>query len=313
MTRYLDFLPEFAVHNRPWHEYLSFLGRQDSKPYHASPLEAPMYRGRKKGQEGWIAGETVQLHYNRFPDEHLFCSLNRWRTGELTGDIGLQQFRNAQPHPLMEKDEHSFATPDAEEYMKLNYKNPKVYCKYLTRAGTFYPRDTLKISPEAHNRLQQAVVQAKTLGLFPKFGNPFWHRLQANKPKPYMAEYRPDHASTKQTMEQFCFHWLQAQRIKSYFQEKEKERKSKELTTTRPSQRMMDDGYWVRPNILRRKEENLPSNPLTVSEQSYIAKTKETMVPGFMSVAGLRKNPFLWASDKKKHIGFRNVLEFKAI
>eukprot|EP00759_Apiculatamorpha_spiralis_P017647 PhF_6_TR23793/c0_g1_i2/m.33294 len=301
-------ITEFSTHRRPWNEYLTLLTKQDSQPFHSEPLENPKYRGYKRGMEGWAMAETVQLHYHRYPDEKLFTNLHRWRSGDLVGNVAVQQFRNTQPFPLVDDDTHSFNSLAPEEYMKLNYKNPKVFCKYLTRAGTYYQRGTLKLSPEAHRKLQQAVVQAKTLGLFPKYGNPFWYRLQANKPPAYLATYDPTQqsASTKNTMEQFCFTWLQTERIKKYFSEKEQQREK--VHSRSPSEVMMDLGYpEVNPNDLSKAPVGaLQSGGVEVSG-------KDTKVPGLMSTVGLRRNPFLYSTDRKMRIGFTCNFQIKDI
>ncbi|KNH01404.1 30S ribosomal protein S18 [Perkinsela sp. CCAP 1560/4] len=304
MGRYSESISLFSACEKPWNNYLRTLSKHDATPYTTQKLEAPMYRGMDEGRKGWLMGESVHLHYSKFPDEHLFSSLHRWRTGELAGNISFQQFRCAQPPPLLEKDQLSFAIPEDEVYMKLNYKNPKVFCKYLTRAGTFYSRDVLRLSPEAHNRLQKAVVMAKTLGLFPKYGNPFWHRLQEKKTPANLADYVAEHAKTKQTLEKFCFHWLQTYRIKSYFDRKEKARKESMIVQARPSQRMMDDGYETMNFSSRSKPENRPHDNLLGTEQRDITGDAAlSAVPGLMSAAGLRRNPFLYPSDKLQRIG----------
>ena len=304
MSRYAEHTAIFAACQKPWNDYFQHLSKHDATPFTTKKFEAPMYRGMDEGSRGWTMGESVQLHYSKFPDEHIFSSLHRWRTGELAGNVSFQQFRCAQPPALMDKDQLHFAIPEDEVYMKLNYKNPKVFCKYLTRAGTYYPRDVLRLSPEAHKRLQQAVTQAKTLGLFPKYGNPFWHRLQTNKKAANLADYVSHQAQTKQTLEKFCFHWLQTYRIKSYFDGIERSRQDSKLVQTRPSERMMADGYETPTFSSRAKPENHPREGLLGSEHRDITgDASMSTVPGLMSAAGLRRNPFLYASDKKQRIG----------
>jgi len=311
-SRFSGVMSEFASCRRPWNEYITLLTRADTTPYATEKPEYPKYRGDFVGKEGLLMKEAVHLHYSQFPDERMFSSLNRWRQGDAVGDIAWQQFRSAQPHPLADhNDPDGFSVPEPEEYLKLNYKNPKVFCKYLTRAGTYYPRDVLKLSPEAHRKLQNARVQARTLGLFPKNGNPFWHRLQKNKPKVYQMQYDPIGASTKSTMEQFCFHWLQTDRIQRYFQQREKERQEGgQRLSLRPMTAMMSSGYESRSREERMDVEKQPRGGLV--RQGQETSTKDSQVPGLMSTKGLRRNPFLYARTTKRRTGF-NSFDIKDI
>ena len=203
--------------NKPWNEYLRYLPRQDSEPISAPLNPKPMYRGRKIGKEGWLFHERVQLHYRRYPDEALISNASRWRYGDTIGDVDLQRFKNAQPHILDREDDQGFKTPPPEVYMKLNYKNPAVLSRFLTRTGHYYPQDVLPLNPEAVRMHRTALHHARAIGLYPKFGNPYWYRVQQHRPKLVESMYDPIHSSIKDTTQHFAFNWLQLHRIKTYF------------------------------------------------------------------------------------------------
>ncbi len=292
-------MAQFSVCRQPWDEYIRLVTREDTVPYKADMNPGPMYRGRKEGQGGWLMDEQVQLHYRRYPDERVIANLSRWRHGELVGDVALQQFKDAQPHLLERPDTQGFSTPAPEVYMKLNYKNPATLSRFLTRTGHFYGQDILPMNPEALLLLRTHLHRARQLGLYPKFGNPFWYRTQKDRAKPYRGEYDPAKASVKQTMEHFSYNWLQTLRVKRYFSGIEDKRRGTQLqgrTTVEEAQQNSGYGKGFRGGSI--------SNPYVPSTVPFGEKT--TTVPGLMSTAGMRKNRHLYSKSSKKRMGFPN-------
>ncbi|EAN78098.1 Mitochondrial ribosomal protein S18, putative [Trypanosoma equiperdum] len=304
---YAHALSQFAVCRQPWNEYIGLLTKQDSTPYHTEPQEKPAYRGRKQGREGWLFGQQVQLHYHRFPDEQLITNLSRWRTGETVGDIAMQQFRNAQPFDIEDKDPQGVQRPSPEVYMKLNYKNPATISRFLTRTGHMYPADILPLNPEAVVKLRVAKAQAIRIGLYPRFGNPFWFRSQKFRPKAYQENYDPTTYSTKRTVEHFAYNWVQTDRIRRYFRELEAVHTSGSASArgsgggTTAEHKQQDQFY---------SPENQPIS-LHRNNISYMEdvgrSVKNPTVPGLMSTKGMKKKFHnLYSSTSTKRMGFSN-------
>lgn len=299
---------QFAVCRQPWNEYIQLLAKQDSEPFHAAMNPKPMYRGRKRGFEEWNTGSPVQLHFRRFPDEHVIGNLTRWRQGDLVGDLALQQFKNAQPHIIDQADEDGQNRPDPETFMKLNYKNPATIGRFLTRSGHFYPQDILPLNVLAAKKLRQARRHAFIIGLFPRTGNPFWFRSQVHRPKPYRGDYDPVRASTKQTMEHFCFNWLQTHRIKSYFQGIEQRRRNA-ATNRSNAETIMQSGIETEgPDALSYDE-----NPTRYSPPGIAYSPKVSTVPGLMSLTGLQRPMSLYSSSSSRRMGIVNPLRSKKL
>lgn len=296
---YATAMAQFTACRQPWSEYLKVVSKQDTEPYYAPPHEKPMYRGRKRGMEGWLMGEQVQLHYRRYPDEHVISNLTRWRYGQLVDDIAIQQFRNAQPHILTQPDEQGFLNPDPEVYMKLNYKNPGVIGRFLTRTGHFYDRETLPLNPEAILMLRRARRLAYILGLFPKYGNPFWLRSQRDRPQPHRGEYNPVTTSCKATMEHYCYNWLQVFRIRSYFAAAEQGRARQARAAT--AEERQQDGY-------DRPRSNHRSIAMPFDAKDVKFSAKKPTVPGLMTTQGLRRNMHLYSESSKRRMGFPNPM-----
>ncbi|EKG03934.1 hypothetical protein TCSYLVIO_005011 [Trypanosoma cruzi] len=303
---YANAMAQFAICRQPWNEYINLLTKQDSTPYHVEPQEKPAYRGRKRGREGWLFGQQVQLHYHRFPDEQLLTNLTRWRTGETVGDIALQQFRNAQPFDIEDKDPQGMQRPSPEVYMKLNYKNPATISRFLTRTGHMYPADILPLNPEAVAKLRVAKAQAVRIGLYPRFGNPFWFRSQKFRPKAYQENYDPTTYSTKHTMEHFAYNWVQTDRIRRYFKELEELRKNASSgarggSATTAEQKQQNQFYAPENQPISMHRNNI----------SYMADVERSMknptVPGLMSTKGMKKKFHnLYSSTSTKRMGFSN-------
>ncbi|KAF5225072.1 putative Mitochondrial ribosomal protein S18 [Trypanosoma cruzi] len=303
---YANAMAQFAICRQPWNEYINLLTKQDSTPYHVEPQEKPAYRGRKRGREGWLFGQQVQLHYHRFPDEQLLTNLTRWRTGETVGDIALQQFRNAQPFDIEDKDPQGMQRPSPEVYMKLNYKNPATISRFLTRTGHMYPADILPLNPEAVAKLRVAKAQAVRIGLYPRFGNPFWFRSQKFRPKAYQENYDPTTYSTKHTMEHFAYNWVQTDRIRRYFKELEELQKNASNgarggSATTAEQKQQNQFYAPENQPISMHRNNI----------SYMADVERSMknptVPGLMSTKGMKKKFHnLYSSTSTKRMGFSN-------
>ncbi|RNF05402.1 putative kinteoplast poly(A) polymerase complex 1 subunit [Trypanosoma rangeli] len=303
---YANAMAQFAICRQPWNEYINLLTKQDATPYHVEPQEKPAYRGRKRGREGWLFGQQVQLHYHRFPDEHLLTNLTRWRTGETVGDIALQQFRNAQPFDIEDKDSQGMQRPSPEVYMKLNYKNPATISRFLTRTGHMYPADILPLNPEAVVKLRLAKAQAIRIGLYPRFGNPFWFRSQKFRPKAYQENYDPTTYSTKHTMEHFAYNWAQTDRIRRYFKELERLQKNASTggrggSATTAEQKQQDQFYSPENQSISMHRNNA----------SYAADVERSIknptVPGLMSTKGMKKKFYnLYSSTSTKRMGFSN-------
>lgn len=295
----------FSMCRQPWSEYINVLTKQDSTPYHTEPHEKPAYRGRKRGREGWLFGQQVQLHYHRFPDEHLFTNLTRWRMGDTVGDVALQQFRNAQPFQQEEADSDGYKRPPPEVYMKLNYKNPATISRFLTRTGHMYPQDILPLNPEAVIKLRIAKAQAIRIGLYPRFGNPFWYRSQKFRPKAFQESYDPTTYSTKQTMEHFAYNWVQTDRIRRYF---------RGLDDLHAARRKAGTGGGVTSEERQQEQlytlENQPlaphrDNPSYMNSVEH--SVKNPTVPGLMSTKGMKKKFHnLYSSTSTKRMGFSN-------
>lgn len=304
-------MAQFSACRQPWSEYINTLAKADTSPLHVEPQDHPAYRGRLRGREGWLFGQQVQLHYRKFPDEKIFTNLQRWRVGETVGDIALQQFRGAQPFDIEDKDPQGFEKPSAETYMKLNYKNPATISRFLTRTGHMYAADILPLNPEAVKKLRTAKAQAILLGLYPRFGNPFWHRSQKFRPKPYQDNYDPMTFSTKQTMEHFAFNWVQRDRIKKYFQSLQDASKSKGgQGAATVEQRQQDQAYSLGNQSIAKHRGNAGYQKDGVENSQ-----KNPTVPGLMSTAGMKKKFHnLYSSTSTKRMGFSNpVLGIKKI
>jgi ribosomal protein S18 len=293
-------LSEFSVMNKPWNEYMKYVPRQDSEPLQTPLNPKPMYKGRKVGKEGWLFHERVQLHYKRYPDEGITSNVSRWRYGDTIGDVDLQQFKNAQPHILDREDEQGFKAPPPEVYMKLNHKNPAVLSRFLTRTGHYYPQDVLPLNPEAVKLHRLALARARRIGLYPKFGNPYWFRVQQHRPKLVESMYDPITSSIKSTSEHFAFNWLQLHRIKTYFAQAEKRQGSSRQQKTITKQMAEPTGeqspYESRAVLTGYYPSDIENAP------------KVTTVPGLMSNKGLRKNMNLYSRSSKKRMGFPNPL-----
>lgn len=287
-------MSQFLACRQPWNEYIDHVTRQDAEPFPAKLNPAPMYRGRHRGREGWLFKEAVQLHYRRYPDEHIFTNLQRWRQGDLVDDIALQQFRGAQPHLLDDPDPQGFKNPPPEAYMKLNYKNAMMLSKYVSRTGHFYPEHVLRISPEAFALLRGGLHRARLLGLYPKTGNPFWHRLQSERPRVYDGEYNPLKARVRGSMEQFSYNWLQTYRIKRYFSQRKGEAARRSST-----EHQQQELYY-------QSRTEMPTSEYAQDDVPYSPKV--STVPGTISTKGLRKNPHLYSKMSKRRMGFPNPL-----
>ena len=287
---FADAMAQFASCRKPWSDYIATVTKHDSEAYDAPLNPKPMYRGRKEGKTGWLMNERVQLHYKRFPDEKVIARLSDWHRGLTAGDLEMQQFRGAQPFILNNKDELGEEMPDKETYMKLNYKNPRVLGRFLTRTGHFYPRDILPMNGEAFQKLRFGVRRAQTIGLWPKYGNPFWFRSLKERPQPHKAAYDPLRAQTKQSVEQFSAHWLQTNKIKLYFAtlEQQKQSSGARIFQGNAEQKTMA-GYESELGILSR----LPGT-LTQGMADTPLSEKITTLPGPTSLQGLQKNKRLY-------------------
>ncbi|EPY42651.1 hypothetical protein AGDE_01272 [Angomonas deanei] len=295
-------MSQFSVCRQPWSEYLKVLTREDSSPYHTEPQEKPAFRGRKRGREGWLFGQQVQLHYHRFPDEQLFTNLTRWRMGDTVGDIALQQFRNAQPFQLEPSDPEGRQRPEPEVYMKLNYKNPATLSRFLTRTGHMYPQDILPLHPEAVSKLRVAKAQAIRLGLYPRFGNPFWFRSQRYRPRAYQENYDPTTYSTKHTMEHFAYNWVQTDRIKQYFQSLEALQEGRQVTAGGTAESRQQTNYYSPERMPMTMHRDVPGYTANVEHS-----VKNPTVPGLMSTKGMKKKFHnLYSSTSTKRMGFSN-------
>lgn len=301
---YANALSQFAVCRQPWSEYINVLTKEDSTPYHAEPHEKPAYRGRKRGREGWLFGQQVQLHYHRFPDEQLFSNLTRWRTGDTVGDVALQQFRNAQPFQLEQDDPEGYQRPSPEVYMKLNYKNPATISRFLTRTGHMYAQDIMPLHPEAVVKLRIAKAQAVRIGLYPRFGNPFWHRTQKFRPKAYQENYDPTTYSTKHTMEHFAYNWAQTDRIRQYFKGLDEMHRARQATGSGgiTQETRQQEHYYAPDNQSINAYRGMPSYTAPVEHS-----IKNPTVPGLMSTKGMKKKFYnLYSSTSTKRMGFSN-------
>lgn len=299
---YNNSLSQFSACRQPWNDYINYLTKEDSFPYHVDPQEKPAFRGRKRGREGWLFGQQVQLHYRKFPDERIFANLQRWRVGDTVGDIALQQFRGAQPFDIENKDPNGFERPSAEVYMKLNYKNPATFSRFLTRTGHMYPMDILPMHPEAIHKVRMAKEQAVRIGLYPRHGNPFWFRSQKFRPKAYRDSYDPMSYATKHTMEHFAFNWAQTDRIKRYFQSLNEASTGKATEASSVEKKQQDDHYSREnlPLVLHRKSAGYTMDGVEMS-------IKNPTVPGLMSTAGMKKKFHnLYSSTSTKRMGFSN-------
>jgi len=286
-------LAQFAVCRQPWNEYIQYITREDSQPFAAPLTDKPAYRGRKRGKEGWTFNQKTQLHYHMYPDERIFANLSRWREGDTIGDVAIQQFRSTQPFDIAFKDPAGDNAVDRETYMKLNYKNPATLSKYLTRTGAFYPQSIRPMAPDAFIKLRSAKSIARQIGLYPRFGNPFWHRSQQFRPRANKDTYDPLSGSTKDVMEQFAHTWLQTNRVKQYFQN---------LQPAVRSSRHRQDGS---PDDGR---DNLRVNDLDYrAADDTPFSSKNPTVPGLMSVSGLKKKMHnMYSGSTKKRMGFPN-------
>lgn len=302
---YATALSQFAVCRQPWSAYISMLTKQDSAPYHVSPQEEPAYRGRKRGKEGWLFSQQVQLHYHKYQDEQLFTNLTRWRMGDTVGDVAIQQFRNAQPFDIEDKDPQGFQRPTPEVYMKLNYKNPATISRFLSRTGHMYPQDILPLHPEAALKLRVAKAQAVRIGLYPRFGNPFWFRSQKFRPKAYQENYDPTTYSTKKTVEHFAFNWVQLDRIRRYFkglEELHEQRRAAGSGGGITNEERQQDQFYTREKDSINMYRHQPSYMASVGRS-----IQNPTVPGLMSTKGMKKKFHnLYSSTSTKRMGFPN-------
>ncbi len=195
--------------------------------------------------------------------------------------------------------------------MKINYKNPATISRFLTRTGHMYAADILPLNPEAVKKLRTAKSQAILLGLYPRFGNPFWHRSQKFRPKPYQDNYDPMTYSTKQTMEHFAFNWVQRDRIKKYFQSLQDANKSKGgQGAATVEQRQQDQAFSIGNKSIAKHRGNAGYQMDGVENSQ-----KNPTVPGLMNTAGMKKKFHnLYSSTSTKRMGFSNpVLGIKKI
>jgi ribosomal protein S18 len=312
---YANALSQFAACRQPWDDYIGMLSKSDATPLHVEPQENPAYRGRKRGREGWLFGQQVQLHYRKFPDENLFTNLTRWRMGSTVGDVAMQQFRNAQPFDIEEKDPQGFMRPAPEVYMKLNYKNPATISRFLTRTGHMYPSDVLPLNPEAVKKLRLAKMQAVKIGLYPRQGNPFWFRSQKFRPKPYQDAYDPMSYQTKHTMEHFAYTWVQTDRIRKYFAELSSahrgSKSSNASSQASSAEAKQQNEFYTASNDPLPLYRNNPA----YADSSVGRSSKNPTVPGLMSTQGMKKKFHnLYSSTSKKRMGFSNpVLGIKKV
>lgn len=301
-----DVLTYFVHQKSSWNDYIKTMGVQDETPIHAQMNSGPMYRGRKKGMEGYLFREQSQLHYSRYPDEHILQNLDRWRFGDTVGDVGLQQFRGAQPFILENEDEYGLKRLTPELYMKLNYKNLEVIGRYLTRTGHYYQSQIMPMGPIAALMLKKAKRNASILGLWPKVGNPYWHRSQSKRPKVYDSEYNPKNNKARNTMEHFTYNWLQTQRVKQHFASVEASRRREKGESQKSSliESKNDGGYEQPHKRIRRVDlADYDTQEVPYSE-------KKPWVDG-MSLSGYRRNNNLYHRDSARRMGFRNPLGFK--
>jgi len=308
---YANALSQFAVCRRPWNEYISLLTKEDATTLNTPEQERPAYRGRKRGREGWLFSQQVQLHYRMYPDEHVIANLVRWKDGDTVGDIGLQQFRMAQPFDVDDKDPQGFSRPDSETYMKLNYKNAAVFSRYLTRTGHLYPSDILPMHPEAIHKVRLAKSLAIRIGLYPKFGNPFWHRSQQFRPKPYRDNYDPTTYDTRKTVEHFAYNWVQVDRIKRYFGQTSLGVESNQQHRT--VEEMQQSQWYSADNQSIGRFRKDPA--VGYQSDEPLSEKKVTTVPGLMVTKGMKRKFFnLYSSTSTKRMGFGNpVLGIKKI
>jgi hypothetical protein len=288
-------MDQFVTARQPWNAYIAQATREDAEPYPTKLNPAPMYRGADRGMEGWLFKESVQLHYRRYPDEHILANMGRWRAGDTVDDIAMQQFRGAQPFVLDVEDELGFKSPTPETYFKLNWKNPATFSKHLTRTGQFYPMHVNRINPEATVMVRRAAGIARFLGVYPQYGNPFWHRTQSDRPKAYQGEYDPTRAGVKQTVENFAYNWLQTYRVRKMFQ------------------KAGQSGFDSRGAAERSQMGNLDqdkSKPSAYYEPTGTIENSpaNATVPGLMSLRGLRRNPNLYPKASKRRMGYRNAV-----
>lgn len=303
---YAAAMSQFSVCQQPWSSYIRWITKKDTTPYAVDPQEMPAYRGRKRGREGWLFSQQVQLHYHKYPDEALFSNLTRWRVGDTVGDVAMQQFRNAQPFDVEDKDPQGFNRPSPEVYMKLNYKNPATISRFLSRTGHMYPQDIMPLHPEATLRLRVAKSQAVRIGLYPRFGNPFWFRSQKFRPKVYQENYDPTTYSTKKTMEHFAYNWVQLDRIRQYFKGLQELQEKQQRTSGSGGggtyEQRQQNHFYAHDKDSITLHRNQPSYTEQV-ERSI----KHPTVPGLMSTKGMKKKFHnLYSSTSTKRMGFSN-------
>ncbi|EPY29806.1 hypothetical protein AGDE_09805 [Angomonas deanei] len=222
--------------------------------------------------------------------------------GDTVGDIALQQFRNAQPFQLEPSDPEGRQRPEPEVYMKLNYKNPATLSRFLTRTGHMYPQDILPLHPEAVSKLRVAKAQAIRLGLYPRFGNPFWFRSQRYRPRAYQENYDPTTYSTKHTMEHFAYNWVQTDRIKQYFQSLEALQEGRQVTAGGTAESRQQTNYYSPERMPMTMHRDVPGYTANVEHS-----VKNPTVPGLMSTKGMKKKFHnLYSSTSTKRMGFSN-------
>lgn len=298
-------MSQFSSCRQPWNSYIKMLTREDSQPFAAPLYDKPAYRGRKNGRESWVFNAQSQMHYHMYSDERIFANLTRWRQGDTVGNLAIQQFRSTQPFDIENKDPHGHNTVDAETYAKLNYKNPLTFSRFLTRTGSMYPNDVLPLTPEAILKVRRAKLSATRLGLYPRAGNPFWHRTQQFRPKPNDDTYDPLSHKTKAVMEQFAFNWLQTDRVRTYFRELE--------TAANSATKSSASSGGAAPNGVSYKglysthRIHYDGDPIYTNDATPFS-VKNPTVPGLMSTTGMKRKLFMYSGGTKKRMGFTNPL-----
>lgn len=302
----------FSAERMPWSQYVATAGgKPDAASFDIPAQPKPMYRGAARGREGYYMKENTQLHYRRYPDESIYHNLHRWLRGATVQDLNLQQFKNAQPFSIERPNEEGWDTPDRETYMKLNYKNPAVLSRFLTRTGHYYPQDVLPLNPVAIVGLKSALRSARILGLYPRTGNPFWQRTQKYRPQATQGDYNPASAAMKETMEHYCYNTLQVHRLKQYFQQLENNMQQAAMVTSSASMgsagkgsrgakaKGNDVGYTG-------KEIRFRAPGVDYTNANTPFSEKVTTVPGLLSTQGLRKSFNLYSKTSKRRMGVEN-------
>jgi hypothetical protein len=173
-----------------------------------------------------------------------------------------------------------------------------------------YPQDILPIHPEAVQLLRIAHKQAMRIGLYPKFGNPFWFRSQKFRPKAYQENCDPTTYDTKKTVEHFAFNFVQTDRIRQYFKSFAEAHKAAPTQGGATAEHRQQGNFYT--------DDNLPL-AMHRDHVDYHAKVefsiKNPTVPGLMSTQGMKKKFHnLYSATSKKRMGFSNpVLGIKKV